>query len=265
MENKRHPEYELLRASEDDREALRMVLVHLTSEISFDLQGFTDKELPLSTIAAATTARILFPAGEFPPLKSNVIAVLRTTSKTPLYAAGTQHELILVNCHEDKPWQFTYQLAHELGHLTARSDLRHPRKDGNLWIEEAICGAYSLYAMRSMSELDGRIGEGAREYLEEETIKAYSSVEVDAEWFAGHYEEFRAAEGLTDNLKKLSGYIAERLPFVEVAMNNRAIRDIPLEQDLTAYLRTWQAACGSRDSLPILLQNLAGPDVLHRS
>jgi hypothetical protein len=77
------------------------------------------------------------------------------TAPTPVYVANVPFELIKVNCAENKPWQYTYQVAHEFGHLSSRSDKRHPRQDGNAWIEEVICGAYSIYAIRAMSKAEG--------------------------------------------------------------------------------------------------------------
>jgi hypothetical protein len=64
-----------------------------------------------------------------------------------------------------RPWQYTYQVAHEFGHLGTRADKRYPRLDGNKWIEEAICGAYSVYAIRAMSEAEGPLKSGAQNYL----------------------------------------------------------------------------------------------------
>jgi hypothetical protein len=175
---------------------------------------------------------------------------------TALYAFGTPNELIYVNCAENKPWQFTFQLAHEFGHLASRSDLRFPRQDGNAWIEEAICGAYSVYAIRAMSEIDGPLKEGAQLYLRD-GFKNYSPTEVNAHWFAQNLASFRAASNLTEDLEKLSGYIEARLPVRQVIADNRAILDTPLNNELSEYLSDWKSRCVGANTVPALLESLA--------
>jgi hypothetical protein len=132
----------------------------MKTNVTFELKGFSAQERDLAALATRFTADLFFPKGDFPPLKSNVITVVRTAEPRPMYVSGAQ-ELIHVNCSENRPWQYTFQLAHELGHLASRADLRFPRQDGNLWIEEAICGAYSVYALREMSETDGKMEHNA--------------------------------------------------------------------------------------------------------
>jgi hypothetical protein len=117
------------------------------TEVTFKLIGFSELEKPLAYIATSMTANLFFPNGNYPPLRSNVIRIVRkSTAPVPLYVADVPVELIIVNCTENRPWQYTYQVAHEFGHLGTRADKRYPRLDGNKWIEEAICGAYSVYA-----------------------------------------------------------------------------------------------------------------------
>jgi hypothetical protein len=51
-----------------------------------------------------------------------------------------------------------------------------------MWIEEAICGAYSIYAIRAMSETEGPLKDGAQEYLHN-CLNDYRPDEIDADWF----------------------------------------------------------------------------------
>jgi hypothetical protein len=123
------------------------------TDVTFNLTGFSELERPLAYIATSMIANLFFPNGNYPPLRSNVISIVRNpVAPVPRYAADVPFELIMVNCAENRPWQYTYQVAHEFGHLSTRADQRHPRQDGNMWIEEAICGAYSICAIRAMSE-----------------------------------------------------------------------------------------------------------------
>jgi hypothetical protein len=109
------------------------------AEVAFELIGFSELEKPLAYIATSMTANLCFPNGNYPPLRSNVIRIVRKPSApVPMYVADVPVELIIVNCTENRPWQYTYQVAHEFGHLATRAD---PRLDGNKWIEEAIWGA----------------------------------------------------------------------------------------------------------------------------
>jgi hypothetical protein len=226
------------------------------TKVTFELCGFTDREKPLAYKATVVTARLLFPNDDFPPLRTNVIRIMRIlTEPCPRYVAQVPLELILVNCAEDRPWQYTYQVAHEFGHLATRSDMRHPRQDGNMWIEEAICGACSVYAIRAMSETEGPLKSGAQDYLQHH-LSDYRSDEVDGDWFARHLPEFRTATNLTAPLMKLSGYIAARLPLSQVIADNRAIMDNPLNEDHSSYLSDWKKRCKGPLTVPTLLENL---------
>jgi hypothetical protein len=226
------------------------------TEVTFELCGFSELEKRLACIATVMTANLFFPNGNYPPLRSNVIRIVRVpTAPVPIYAAHVLFELITVNCAENRPWQYTQQVAHEFGHLSTRADKRYPRQDGNMWIEEAICGAYSIYAIRAMSEAEGPLKVGAHYYLYN-CLNDYRSDEVDADWFARHLPEFRTAATLTMPLMKLSGYIAARLPVGQVIADNRAIMDNPLNEDHRAYLSDWKKRCNGPLTIPALLESL---------
>jgi hypothetical protein len=220
------------------------------TEVIFELYGFSELEKPMVNTATMMTADLFFPNGDYPPLRSDVIRIKRdANASVPRYVAHVPFELIVVNCAENRPWQYTYQVAHEFGHLSSRADKRHPRPDGNMWIEEAICGAYSLYAIRAMSETEGPMKDGAQDYLHN-GLSDHRSDEVNADWFAQHLPEFRTATTLTTPLMKLSGYIAARLPVGQVIADNRAIMDNPLNEDHWAYLSDWKKRCNGPLTIP---------------
>jgi hypothetical protein len=226
------------------------------TEVTFNLTGFSELEKPLAYIATSMIANLFFPNGNYPPLRSNVISIVRNpAAPVPRYAVDVPFELIMVNCAENRPWQYTYQVAHEFGHLSTRADKRHPRQDGNMWIEEAICGVYSIYAIRAMSEAEGPLKGGAQDYLHNH-LNDHRSDEVDADWFARHLPEFRIATTLTAPLMKLSGYIAARLLVGQVTADNRAIMDTPLNEDHWAYLSDWKKRCNGPHTIPALLESL---------
>jgi hypothetical protein len=226
------------------------------ANVTFELRDFSPLERPLADLATQMTADLFFPNGDFPPLKSNAIVITRRpTAPAPLYVAYSPDEAITVNCAENRPWQYTYQLAHEFGHLATRSDTRHPRRDGNLWIEEAICGAYSVFAIRTMSETGGRMQHGALDYLRND-LNDYRADEVNAEWFAQHLAEFRTTTSLTKPLMKLAGYIAARLPVSQVVSDNRAIIHNPLNADHVAYVADWRKRCEGDENVPAVLESL---------
>jgi hypothetical protein len=226
------------------------------TEVTFELCGFSEREKPEAYTATLITANLLFPNGNYPPLKSNVIRISRDpTASSPMYVANVPFELIIVTSAENRPWQYTYQVSHEFGHLSTRSDKRHPRQDGNMWIEEAICGAYSVYAIRGMSTAEGPLKGGAQNYLRD-GFNDYRSDEVDADWFSRQLPGFRTATTLTTSLMKLSGYIASRLPVGQVIADNRAIMDSPPNEDYWTYLSDWKKRCNGPHTVPALLESL---------
>lgn len=226
------------------------------TEVTFELDGFSEQEKPMSYMATTMTANLFFPNGNYPPLRSTAIRITRDpTASTPVYVANASFELIKVNHAESAFWQFTYQVAHEFGHLATRSDKRHPRQDGNMWIEEAICGAYSVYAIRVMSETEGPLRWGAQDYVQNH-LTDYRWEDVDANWFAQHLPGFRTATKLTAPLMKLSGYIAARLSVDQVIADNRAIMQNPLNEDHSVYLSDWRKRCKGPCTVPALLESL---------
>ncbi len=228
--------------------------IKITDKISLDLVGFTTTEIPL---AAKFAIDELFPGESFPKLKSNLIRVTQAERETPLYVTNLPFEQILLNAGPDKPWQFTYQFAHELGHLAARAHLRFQKAERHTWVEEALCGSYSVYTIDRMSRLPPPLGPNALNYKETYTAIQYSSEGVNASWFAENWKEIRSASTLTPAIMKISGLLAERFPDGSFTADNQALGNVALNPSLIEYLADWKSKCGREDCVPAFLLELA--------
>ena len=211
----------------------------------------------VATFAADT---LLLSGHGWPPLKSNKITVHRFDNGDPMYAANLPHELIFVGCGQNRPYQFAYQLSHELGHLTTRADLRYPRLDGNQWIEEVLCGAYSLIVVRAMSmtaSFEYRIG--AQSYLTDYIDGQYDPTAVSTAWFGERLPQFHSANTLTEDLQKVAGYLEAQLSAAEIIAANKALRAIRAGALLAEFLDLWELRCGVHGGVPSLLRTLGAP------
>jgi hypothetical protein len=84
------------------------------TEVIFELCGFSELEKPMVNTATIMIADLFFPNGDYPPLRSDVIRIKRdANASVPRYVAHVPFELVVVNCAENRPWQYTYQVAHE--------------------------------------------------------------------------------------------------------------------------------------------------------
>jgi hypothetical protein len=61
---------------------------------------------------------------------------------------------------------------------------------------------------------------------------------------------------LTEDIEKLSGYIATQLDAQQVVADNRVILDTPLNSDLMTYLSNWNRHCSGSNNVPMLLESL---------
>lgn len=230
-----------------------MTSVPFTDSISFELHGFTAIDIPR---AAHFAADQLFPSRKFPPLRSNVIRVVCDDSRAPFYAIDSPIELISLNCAPNAPWQFTYQFSHELGHLTARNQLRFKKPGEHRWIEEVLCGAYSVYVLHQMSKLGPPLGPNAQKYLDDHITEDYSADGVDHAWFVEESANILLAKCLTKSIMKISGLVADRFLSGEFISDNVALGETPPNENVLAYLDDWKARCGRTASVPQLLQTL---------
>lgn len=224
----------------------------------FELRFFNSYENLVFPMAVNFLLSLFFPNGNFPPLKSSTIYIDRVpTAATPRYVKNDQFEHIIVTSAESSPSNFIYQLAHELGHLAARADLRHPRHDGNMWIEEAICGAYSLFAFQHLVTASGPFTLGAIEYNRWLRTE-YVAEGVNDDWFEAHLHAIHGARELTDEAKKISAYIFERVPLQHVLWANTMLMGTPINPNRFQFVADWKARCAGFEALPTLIEDLLG-------
>lgn len=234
----------------------------VTDKIKLDLFDFAPDSGPSMCLAAIATIDALWPDKQFPPrLRSDVISITRdpTPHGGPLYVTSSPNELIMLACGDNAPFQFAYQLAHELGHLASSAYLRVWKEGRHTWIEEIMCGACSVYVIRCMSQKDGPLKVGALNYLDTYIDHAYSPAGVDAVWYKQNDTELRSAAVLTDKIQKLSGLVANEFPNGEFIFDNRLLLDTPLNSDLPTYLDDWASRCRRENNVPRLLKNLILP------
>ncbi|WP_137043886.1 hypothetical protein [Pseudolabrys sp. FHR47] len=214
-----------------------------------------------SVAAARHVIESLFPDNVFPPLRSDPVQVVREDSEvspTPMHVVGAPFELILLNCGVNRPWQFSYQFGHELTHLAARSDLRFGKSGRHSWIEEALCGAGSIYALRRMAKEGGEALEaGAQNYLLNPGLD-YSSVGVTPEWFATNSASIFVSSGETSLTAKIAAAILDACPDGSFIFDNRMLIEVPLNPDLDQYLAAWEKLVPA-GKVPTLLRSLALP------
>lgn len=228
--------------------------------VSFRLENFDQREVNLAILASGLCLEMFFPNGDYPTLRSDLVIIRKEPAlPAPVYVQNFPGELIIVNSEYDRPWQYVYQLAHELGHLAARGDLRYLRPDGNHWIEETISGAFSVMAMTAIAGTPGPLQGGAQSYLDSLLSGQYRHDDVDGAWFADQLGGFRQAEALTDVVMKLSGYIASRITVPQIVADARTLIGLELNLDLNDFLVSWRERCAGPNSVPSLLLDLHTP------
>lgn len=146
-------------------------------------------------------------------------------------------------------------------HLAARSDLRFGKNGRHGWIEEVLCGAGSVYALRRMAR-DGapELKAAAQVYLDHHVPFDYSSDEVDKQWFSTNSAQIFASTGETALTAKIAGAVLDECTDGSFALDNRALVNVPLNPDLDQYLAAWEK-CPSAPAgkVPALLRSLALP------
>jgi len=190
-----------------------------------------------------------FPDRAFPPIE------VSRSSTTPitLFQRGPAGELRVKLNVEGPYWsQFAFQFAHEMGHIVCGfEDYPNP----NLWFEETLCEAASLYAL-------GRMAEGwktrppysnwksyassLQKYRDDRMAKAKLPEGMTlAAWFRTQEPALRKDAGLRESNLKMA---AELLPLFEedparwaaVATLNAVRGDA--SRAFAAYLRDWSAS-----------------------
>ena len=142
-----------------------------------------------------------------------------------------------------------------MAHAGARFDTENPHH----WIEEAICGAYTVYCIRAASTSSEEwLRSGAKHYLADCIDKEYSSdVSITSEWYQTNAERLGQG-GLTDRIKPLSRLIADELSEGEFISNNVALIGTPLNPAISDYLDAWELRCATGKTVPRLLRERLG-------
>ena len=225
-------------------------------DIPVDLLNFAPVEQQGFSRAVAAVGAALGGKQSFPQLKSEVIYVVRNPYDHPRYLTEPPFELITVNAGENFPFQFLYQFAHELGHLMAQAGRRIGQAHRHCWIEEAICGAYSVHCMRTASQNGADwFPIGAADYLTDYINPTYGRPEIiDAKWYQDNLSHLQSAGQLTDKIKLLSWLIANELNAGEFILDNVAIIDTPLSPSVQTYLDEWERRCSVQKNVPRLLR-----------
>jgi hypothetical protein len=234
--------------------------VPLPNGVVVSLLNFAPSEHYSFLLATQLVGNVLASKAQFPTLKSNIIHVFRNLNGPPLYVVNSPCELISLHVEENKPFQFIYQFAHEMAHLMAQAGRRFGNKDRRAWIEEAICGAYSVFCMReATTHSQDWFRSGANDYLNDYINKNYSStVTIDEEWYRENLSHLVKVDTLTDTIKPLSRLIADELSGGEFISNNVALVDTPLTPSFSEYLRDWESRCAGGKNVPKLLRERFG-------
>jgi len=168
--------------------------------------------------------------------------------------------LISVNAGENDWLQFAYQLAHETGHLMAQSWQRHQKPGHHSWLEEAVCGAYTIYGLRELSKNQAAQGP-AHDYLTTVEQEYSQDTVVDAAWYGTNEKHLAASTTLIDIIKPLSRLIADEFPDGKFILDNMALIGMPPILEVAEYLQQWEKKCAGDSSVPaFLLSRLAITD-----
>ncbi len=221
---------------------------------TFKMEGFDPQ--PVHEAAMTAVLESLFAKIGYPPLKSEVVHIVNAPEReTPLYRADATEETILIVSRGNYPWQFSYQLAHELSHMSARADLRFPRRDGLNWIEETLAEIHSLIAMQRMAETAGPLQENAIKYAAD-LAGQHPKVPINAGWYAANAEELRTMETLSNPGQALARHLFDQVPYDRVLTDNRLLLDLGTGADLSTFLTSWRERGGGGPSVPSTLAAL---------
>jgi hypothetical protein len=226
---------------------------------TFDLRDFPADFGEAPRLIVSDVARLLFDRIGYPPLKSEVIAIFWERWREclqPMYRSDLPYEAIRLTTDVFRPEQLAYQIAHELGHLSARADFRFVRTDGLNWIEEMLCEAHSLVALERLAG-EGRF-DWAASYLRivlDETL----GIQVDHGWYRTNAETLRTARRLTRDCQAISRHVFERVPPQRIISDNRLLLCLPVGPPLHDFLGHWDELSGQGENVPKTLRALVTP------
>lgn len=223
---------------------------------TLQLHGIDPAQQPLHETVAVAVKDALFGTIGFPNLKSEAIVVHNHPNSTlsPVYCAGTSQETIVLRSPGNHPWQYACQLAHEFGHMSARADLRFPRKDGLMWIEEMLADCHSLIALHHMRQSEGALKAGAGRYLQE--LLAARHQAIDKTWFGAQRDALRRAAILTDPARALARHVYASVAHERILRDNRLLIELETGLQLSTFLEQWAKLSGTETSVPSTLRAL---------
>jgi hypothetical protein len=189
------------------------------------------------------------------PIRVEPTPTIKEPPITLFERADTGEVRILLSARGTHWSQFAYQFAHELCHVEA--NFCEPIHHRSKWIEECICEASSLFAIRRMAEAWKTAppyetwrsyATSLENYFEEHYSQAVHQLPVEAsfpEWLVSHLDLLRADDGRrADNT-----IIAQQLlPIFERDADAwRAVRYLNLwnageDSSVEEYCRHWRAA-----------------------
>lgn len=194
----------------------------------------------------------------FPNAKLEPFVIMRNRS-TPMvhFTRNVRKEIVMDLNVEGRRWsQFAYQFAHEFCHLLAGFDDDY---DGNLWFEESLCEAASLYALRQMAS-QWRTNppdpnwQNYANHLDDyanDVVKSREKIQPGAlaQFYSKHTSTLRTSPGR----RSLNGAISlVLLPYFQaVPQRWEAISWLnstpsPEGESFAAYLDKWLHACPAR-------------------
>ena len=224
--------------------------------VALRLIGIDANEQSAHADAANMVRDVLFGDINYPKLKSAHVVVKNDPAQAqPMYCAGVKEETIILKSPGNAPWQYSYQLAHEFGHMSARADLRFPRADGLMWIEEVLADCHSLIALDRMGKIEGRLKDGAKEYLQI-LLGQHNGELIDKSWYRTHAKELEDAKGLTDACQALSRHIYAQVDHGVILRDNRLLLDVATGLMLDEFLNQWNGLSGANVNVPSTLMAL---------
>lgn len=111
--------------------------------------GAKPEEIETLLYAVADTLLVHFPQRQLNPI------VVSSTRQAPivLYQKGPENEYQVHLAAKDRRWaEYIYEFSHEMFHILAHYENHAPPNvASNLWFEETLCEAVSLYTLRQLS------------------------------------------------------------------------------------------------------------------
>ena len=155
--------------------------------------------------------------------------------------------------------QVIYYLGHELGHIVSGFERRFSQDDKrNLWMEEIVCGATSLYALQYASQHWKHADYFARGHFNaylEELYKGEFTLPNSA-LPADEFVKLAVSEsGLALSMRPFSRLLFERVGQA-VAADACSLATIKPGLNQDQFLDQWAAACKSSPSSPTILRQM---------